>query len=211
MHILLTDLLTCPRCGPAFGLIVLADSFDERRVVEGRLGCANCRESFPIDRGVADLRHPTSAALEGSRDFEGDADRAFRAAALLGTTTSGATVLVVERSGSAPSLVSDVLSEVHVVGVSADIPAESGAGVGVLSPLVAGRRLPLRDGSMRGVALLGTASDDLVAESARVLMPGARLVVDPAADDLSERLRGLGFTIHLEQEGVVVAAAPGLG
>ena len=46
MHILLTDVVTCPRCGPEFGLILLADRFEERRVMQGRLGCPNCREEY---------------------------------------------------------------------------------------------------------------------------------------------------------------------
>ena len=56
MHILLTDALTCPRCGPEFGLIVLADRTHERRVQSGSLGCANCREKYPVRHAVADLR-----------------------------------------------------------------------------------------------------------------------------------------------------------
>ena len=43
MHILLTDTLTCPRCGPDFGLILLAERIEGRRVMDGHLGCANCR------------------------------------------------------------------------------------------------------------------------------------------------------------------------
>ena len=54
MYILLTDALTCPRCGPEFGLLVLADRMEERRVIEGRLGCANCRSAFPIRDAAAD-------------------------------------------------------------------------------------------------------------------------------------------------------------
>ncbi|HWK89996.1 MAG TPA: Trm112 family protein, partial [Longimicrobium sp.] len=56
MHILLTDLLTCPRCGPEHGLVLLADRIEERRVVRGRLGCPNCRETYPVAGTVADLR-----------------------------------------------------------------------------------------------------------------------------------------------------------
>ena len=51
MHILLTDALTCPRCGPEHGLILLADAIEERRVVSGKLGCPNCRTTFPIAGG----------------------------------------------------------------------------------------------------------------------------------------------------------------
>src|SRR5690606_8442394 len=53
MHIVLTDLLTCPRCGPAHGLILVADGLAERRVLDGALGCANCREKYEIRDGAA--------------------------------------------------------------------------------------------------------------------------------------------------------------
>lgn len=52
MHILLTDILTCPRCGPEFGLILIADRMAERRVIEGALGCSNCRNRYPVHRGT---------------------------------------------------------------------------------------------------------------------------------------------------------------
>jgi len=58
MHILLTNILSCPRCGPEFGLVLLADRVEDRRVVEGRLGCPNCREQYPVARGVLDARLP---------------------------------------------------------------------------------------------------------------------------------------------------------
>lgn len=63
MQLLLTDRLTCPRCGPTFGLILLADRMSDRRVRDGRLGCPNCRDSFPIVDGFADLRAPPRGEL----------------------------------------------------------------------------------------------------------------------------------------------------
>lgn len=51
MHLLLTDILSCPRCGPEFGLILLADRIEARRVLAGILGCANCRSKYPIREG----------------------------------------------------------------------------------------------------------------------------------------------------------------
>ena len=56
MHLVLTDRLTCVRCGPTFGLILLADELQERRVIRGSLGCPNCRERYEIEAGFADLR-----------------------------------------------------------------------------------------------------------------------------------------------------------
>src|SRR5688500_18729002 len=101
MHILLTDLLTCPRCGPEFGLIVLSEGLEDRRVVEGRLGCANCRSSYPIRRGVADLRHARCAPMQASANpRRADSERVMRIAALLGINRPGAPVLLLETDGS---------------------------------------------------------------------------------------------------------------
>ena len=58
MHLLLTDRLTCPRCGPEFGLVLLADRLEDRRVLEGALGCPNCRDRYPVRDGFGDLRPP---------------------------------------------------------------------------------------------------------------------------------------------------------
>lgn len=66
MHILLTDILTCPRCGPEFGLVLLADRVEDRRVLEGRLGCPNCREQYPIVAGAVDARLPAERATDAT-------------------------------------------------------------------------------------------------------------------------------------------------
>lgn len=79
MHILLTDVLTCPNCGPEFGLILLADRVENRRVLEGTLGCANCRERYGIDEGFADLR--PSEAHRGAAPDSKDPEKVERAEA----------------------------------------------------------------------------------------------------------------------------------
>ncbi len=58
MNVLLTDHLVCPRCGPPFGLVLLARDVRDRRVRRGELGCSNCRDAFPVKNGFADLRPP---------------------------------------------------------------------------------------------------------------------------------------------------------
>src|SRR5690349_20672112 len=91
MHILLTDVLCCPRCGPAFGLILLADRIEDRRVLQGRLGCANFREQYPISKGVVDL---SAGAAGRSTPAEAGIDAAVRIAALLGVERGPAYVLL---------------------------------------------------------------------------------------------------------------------
>ncbi|MDE2753719.1 MAG: hypothetical protein OXI83_14170, partial [Gemmatimonadota bacterium] len=58
MNVTLTDHLVCPRCGPPFGLILLAHRVRDRRVQRGEFGCANCRDRFPVEDGFGDLRPP---------------------------------------------------------------------------------------------------------------------------------------------------------
>lgn len=70
MHILLTDILTCPRCGPEFGLILLADELRDRRVHEGTLGCANCRGRWPVRRGFGRFALEDSEVVEGAEGTE---------------------------------------------------------------------------------------------------------------------------------------------
>src|SRR5690606_33440071 len=100
MHVLLTDRLTCPRCGPAFGLILLAERAEERRVQKGVLGCPNCRDSFPIDDGFGDVRAPprrgVPAGLAGGPDPRPtDAAESERLAALLGVAEGPGTLALV--------------------------------------------------------------------------------------------------------------------
>jgi hypothetical protein len=79
---------------------------------------------------------------------------------------------------------------------------------GVSRVLASGAGLPFR-GGLRAAALTGGADDARLREGLRVLAPGARLVVDPAPADAAERLRGLGAEVLLDEDGVVVARAPG--
>lgn len=210
MHILLTDLLTCPRCGPDFGLIVLSDRLVERHVLEGSLGCANCRSMYPIHEGVADLFSPGQAGLEAGAVMTPDLDRPVRLAALLGVTRPNANVLVLDPSGVVAAAVSPLVPEVHLIGGSIGSPAvEDQPAPGFVSRVRLGGGLPFRSGSMAGVAAVGVDVRKALGEVRRVLRPDGRLVVEGASDDLGEVLGAEGFEVHLEQDGVVVASPPG--
>jgi uncharacterized protein YbaR (Trm112 family) len=207
MHLLLTDVLTCPRCGPGFGLIVLADSVDDRLVLEGRLGCANCREEYPIRGGMVDLRAGGAGGIART-DGEPAAgeERAFRTAALLGVGHGLGTVLVIGGSADFVARIQDLLPNSQVVGAGETAAESTGAGW-----LVLGATLPFRDSALRGVAVLGGAGAGTVREAARALAPGARLVLDPAPPAAADVLAECGLTVLLDQDGVVVAStsAPG--
>jgi uncharacterized protein YbaR (Trm112 family) len=212
MLLVLTDVLTCPRCGPDFGLVILADQLQNRRVVQGSLGCANCRELLPIQDGLADLRFPAHplpgpnqhAATPGAQEPD---EAALRLAALLGVTGGPGLVLVAGEQAGLAGRVAELVPDIGAVAVGSDlrqIPDEEG-----VSRILSERRLPLRAHAARGVALTGTASDALLEEGVRVLAPGGRLVLEPAPADARHRLESLACPILLEQDDVVVASNPG--
>jgi len=206
MYILLTDALSCPRCGPGFGLLVQADRLEERRVVAGRLGCANCRETYPVRGGVAHLSLGPATEADVPADPPADDPEApVKLAALMGLAGARGLVLLEGPGARHAAALATLVPEVEVVAVDDGTgPMEPG-----VSRVRAGVALPFRDGTMRGAALTGGAGDARLREALRVLAPGARLLVDPADAESAARLRGLGAQVMLEQEGVVVAAAPG--
>lgn len=215
MHILLTDVVTCPRCGPEFGLIVLADRIEERQVIAGSLGCPNCREQYRIDGGVADLRWnpdggeppssaggPTGAAAAGS-------ERSYRLAALLGVTGPAGPVVIASPDVSLVREVQGHLPDAGVVGVSGEAPPEVDAGG--MGWLLSAGALPFRSRSLGGVVLASEDPLPMVAEALRCLGRGARIVIDPAPPGISEQLLQHGGEVLLEQEGVAVAFDPRAG
>jgi uncharacterized protein YbaR (Trm112 family) len=212
MHILLTDLLSCPRCGPEFGLVLLAERVEERRVLEGRLGCPNCREQYPVRGGELDARLVRDSAAvpggsaAGARGVD-DAGAAVRLAALLGLADARGTVLIAGPGAALAAEVAALVPELEVVALAA-APGGGTEEPGV-SRVAAGAGLPFRGRTLKGVALTGGADPVLLAEGVRVLQPGARLVVERAPAGTAGVLAGLGAQVMLEQEGTVVARALG--
>lgn len=205
MHILLTDILRCPRCGPQFGLVLLADRVEERRVRAGRLGCANCREMYPVAGGEVDLRVPGGEALPEGGAPAGP-DGAVRLAALLGLADAWGSVLLV---GAGADLANGLAALVPGVEVVHAVGAPGGGeGEEPLSRVVAGTPLPLAPGSLRGVALAAGAAG-LADEGVRLLAPGGRLVVEGAPAGAAAGLEAAGLRVLLDQEGWLVAERPG--
>jgi hypothetical protein len=71
--------------------------------------------------------------------------------------------------------------------------------------------LPLRSRSVRGVAVAVPDPEAYLAEAVRVLLPGGRIVIEPAPAETGDRLRAMSLNVLLEQDGVVVASATGGG
>lgn len=210
MHIVLTDLLTCPRCGPEFGLILRGDRVEDRRVLEGLLGCPNCREGYPVRNGFTDLRapprRPLPPVLEPPEPLQ-DEEEVLKLAALLGVREGpGNLVLVGPAARAAPAL-AKLLERVEVVTVASDLQGwEEEPGV---SRMVAGPTLPFYGRRIRGVLLDGDAGDPYLDDAPRVVGPGGRLVVlHPRRDRerIRARLRDEGLELVLDEPEAVVAA-----
>lgn len=198
MHILLTDILTCPRCGPGFGLILLADRAEERRVIEGVLGCSNCREKYPVREGIADFGAPPETVLAVQ-----DAAAAERLAAILGVTHGPGFMLLAGPAAAHAGALAAMIPDVEVVTLGAAAAVDDGAGINRV--YAAGPQLPIASGKVAGVALSGAAAEALLDEGARTVSPVGRLVLDPAPADAAERLLRHGMRIVAQQDGIAVA------
>lgn len=198
MYILLTDILTCPRCGPDYGLILLADHIADRRVLAGTLGCPNCRERYAVVEGFGELGAGWSDTTSPDAP-----DAAMRLAALLGVTEGPAFVLLVGASARHAEAVADLVPGIEVIAASEAARAwPERAGV---SRIGVGSTLPLLDRKLRAIALDGEESLDLIGEAVRSLGPGGRLVMSHAPVDAAARIRAAGLAILAEQDGTVVA------
>lgn len=217
MHLLLTDRLACPRCGPEFGLILLADRMEERRVHEGRLGCPNCRDSFSVHGGFADLRAPPRGELApglagsdpgfgpGARPLEGkDAEGAERVTALLGIARGPGTVALIGGPARYARYLVDRVTDLDAVVV--DPATVAWAEHPAVSRIVSWPGLPFFSGVLRGVAADGRLGKALLFEAARAAAPKCRVVVLEADAEAPKVLEEAGLSILAAEAGTVVAA-----
>lgn len=206
MHILLTDVLTCPRCGPDVGLVLLADRLEARRVIEGSLGCPGCRRQYPIRSGTADLRVPGAGTPRrvDPQVLEAAEEEALRLAALLGVTEGGGILLVAGKMAGLAGGVAARLEGVEVVAVGSAREDDGAAGRAV-SRILVPDRLPFASRSLRGVALEGAGAGTLLEEGVRVLAPMHRLVLQGAGTGARARVEDLGLEVLAEQDEILVA------
>jgi uncharacterized protein YbaR (Trm112 family) len=205
VHILLTDILTCPRCGPEFGLILLADRIEQRRVLAGTLGCPNCRTHYPVADGAA---HCGGEPVLARATASGEA--AVRLAALIGVTPGSRYALLAGPAAAhAPPLAAliDGLEVIAVGEPDAGAPDDAaGAPAPGVNPLGIGARLPLATARLDGVALTGRFADDMLEEGARVLSPAGRLLLEPTPPDAAARLEAAGLRVVARDATATVAA-----
>lgn len=208
MHLLLTDRLVCPRCGPGFGLILLAERMLERRVHDGTLGCPNCRDAFTVRDGFADLRAPPRGELPAGRAGDAPADEAEtvaadRLVALLGIHRGPGTVALVGEPARFAPLVAQAIDDVQVVAVDAD--SHVWPDRPSVSRVAASPGLPFHSGMLRGAVVDASLGRALVFEGARVIAPKCRVVLTEASDEAHEVLEEAGLEILASEAGTVVA------
>jgi hypothetical protein len=63
--------------------------------------------------------------------------------------------------------------------------------------------------ALQGAALGGPVDVAVLAEVARVMAPGGRVVLQETPGGPREALKAAGLDVLLEQDGILVAAAPG--
>ena len=187
----LTERLICPRCGPGFGLVLRADEVEAGAVSGGFLGCSNCRALYPVEQSIADLRpQPRSRSRTRGHGVPPPASAgasesdALRLAALIGVAQGPALIAL---AGSVAGLGSDLaalLSGVEIVALAPrfDFTAPPGA-----SHVLASERLPLRTGSLAGIALAGSWAELLLDEALRCVSPSGRIVLLGASPQMRTR------------------------
>lgn len=177
MFIELSEHLLCPAEHDDSPLVVATGVMRDRSIRQGTIGCPVCEREYLIRDGVGVFgQSPQQEAAEVPGAASGDAVQA-----LLGITGPGGFVILL---GSAGRLAADLavrLAGVHFVGINAPVDVTEGS---TLSLLRAPASVPLRR-MARGVVVGGEyAAAPWLAEAARVLLPGRRLVV------LSETVEG---------------------
>lgn len=207
MHLRLTDRLTCPRCGPRFGLILLADRVSDQQVLEGRLGCSNCRDVFLVHEGFGDLRAPPRGPLANGRAGAPgpvDAAETERVTALLGVPEGPGTLALVGAVARHGAGVAAAVDGVEVVAVDADLARWPEAPR--VSRLVARPGLPFFDRTLRGAAVDGELGARWLGEAARCIAPLSRVVVVSAREGARRTLEESGLRVLAAEAGTVVAA-----
>jgi uncharacterized protein YbaR (Trm112 family) len=212
VDLLLTDRLCCPRCGPEFGLILLAERLENRRVYEGGLGCSNCRDSFPVRNGMGDLRAAPRGPLEGSSHGRnsGNVPSAAEIGGLLGVLRGPGHLLLCGSLVERAHVLAGIVEGIEVVAASGRASCEDeNVGDTCVSRVTVRSRLPFQTGSLRGAAL---TEDDVrfdaacdLTEAARVIAPGSRLAVFGAKSGTADRVLELGLEIIAREDTRLIA------
>jgi uncharacterized protein YbaR (Trm112 family) len=181
VHVELTEMLRCPEPHREEFLVLSTGEMAGRMVRTGLVGCPVCQREYKIEDGVvyfsgwgmrdagwgptpthpaSPIPHPDAQTLQALLDLGGPGGYVV----LLGSAARHATSLA------------GLMGGIHFVGVNAPPDVDE---LPVLSLLVCGSRIPLRQAMARGVVVgRDSAAAAWLAEAQRVLLPGRRLVVE---------------------------------
>lgn len=176
MFIELTDHLRCPVEHEEQYLVLLPDRIEDRSVREGRLGCPVCGRTFVLDEGMVNLADDPVAPEGTESALTPDA-----IGALAGLGGPGGYLVLVGSPGDAWRTVTEQVPKVGLVAVNPGAETRDEPGISVIRA----SRLPLKSRSMRAVVLGPPYGGDprWVAEAARVVLPGLRVVGEGAEPD----------------------------
>ncbi len=165
------DALRCPARHEESPLVLAADSWRDGRIWDGRLGCSRCGTQYVIRAGVADFSGQGAEVVLLAAPVRDDA-ATLRLGAQSGITEPGGLVLLGGRYALFGEQLAALL-EVTCVLVHSAVSAGPGTAVLRAPP----DWLPISSGSVRFAAVEG----EWVAEAARVLGAGGRLVGPPGS------------------------------
>jgi len=171
----LTDHLRCPAGHDESFLVLLPSRMEGRVVLAGDLGCPLCGRTVPIVDGVAEFGGAAPAAPRTALDAEA-------AATFLGLGGPGGYLALVGGAGVLAPQLALLLPGVRLVAINppARLPQAYPASV------LRSSRLPLKPACMRGVLLGPGLSPEWVADSARAVLPGLRVVGEGEPPSLPE-------------------------
>ena len=183
MFIETIDLLRCPREHEETWLVAAFTKMNGRFVVEGSLGCPICEATYLISNGIADFTGESPPRARMSSNEGDDPEQAIRLAAFLNLARSGSTV-VLEGDQAVHATAIANITQCRVIVLN---PSHAVIETEQTSTIHAADRIPLRTSTVDGVAAM---SATIIADAARVLKPGIRLVA-PASLPLHPALTEL--------------------
>lgn len=200
MFIELAEFLRCPAQHEARSYcVVLPEEMSGRRIRRGSIGCPECGREFAIVEGIARFGERDGVATPVIQEAESDADPSALAA-LLGLAGPGGYVVLVGAVARLAEQLAGEIEGVHFVGVNAPPevrPSEA------LSLVAAPDGIPLASAMARGcVVSRGWAREPWLAEAARVVLRGLRLVVlaeNVTAAGVEQLAAGDGMWVGVKQ------------
>ena len=207
MFIELVDSLRCLNAHEDTWLVAAVTRMDGRRIVEGQLGCPQCRREYPIRDGIGWFTDPGSG--QGwphltRRPSPAADDRVMRAGALLGLTDAGGIVVLGGAWADCASSIAE-LGPTHVVTLNDLPPSDAPEPV---SCLVVEDKLPFATASIRAAALDDPRAAALLGSAADALRSRGRLVGPAGAAVPAGVIELARDAEHWVAERTVVASPP---